>query len=382
MMEIKNEKLRLIDLDPGWLNRLCIQLVEKLNGLFQRYIYFEDRSYYPVSSIYILLTHLYPIFDEVPYLSISGLLGSGKSRLGEIFEGTSFNPTNSSDCTPASLYRMIDKGEMTLVIDEAEDLSHLKRDVLLNILRSGYRRNGKVVRCDNGEPREFPTFCPKIIINQGGLIDPALESRTIPILMIKSQNHLEAFRFARVEAEFKEIKDLIALFVQGYERIISETYLSFQGVEGLENRDLEVWTPIIIIAEILDSAIPESSIRSQMVQLARRIIAQRRRRQLIENKDAQILEATRTFIGQTKPVTKDGKDYYVGEQLCKFIRDQWDIPGLKTEQVSRALNCHNIIKDIQRFHLKIRENGSSKTIQKSCYQLDRERLNELTRDYF
>lgn len=381
-MAIENEKFKLIGLDPGWSNRLCIQLFEKLDGLFQRYIYFEDRSYYPLSSIYVLMTHLYPIFDEIPYISITGLLNSGKSRLGEIFEGTSFNPTNSSDCTPASLYRMIDKGEMTLVIDEAEDLSHLKRDVLLNILRSGYRRNGKALRCDNGEPRKFPTFCPKIIINQGGLIDPALESRTIPILMIRSQNHLETFRFAKVEAEFKEIKDLIALFVQGYKRIISERYLSFQGIEGIENRDLEVWTPIIIIAEILDSAIPESSIRSQMVQLAKRIIAQRRRRQLIENRDAQILEATRTFIGQTSPILQYGRDFYVGEQLCNSIRDQWDIPGLKTEQVSRVLNSHNIIRDIQRIRLNIRENGSSKMIQKSCYQLDRERLTELTRDYF
>lgn len=381
-MAIENEEFKLIGLDPGWSNRLCIQLFEKLDGLFQRYIYFEDRSYYPLSSIYVLMTHLYPIFDEIPYISITGLLNSGKSRLGEIFEGTSFNPTNSSDCTPASLYRMIDKGEMTLVIDEAEDLSHLKRDVLLNILRSGYRRNGKALRCDNGEPRKFPTFCPKIIINQGGLIDPALESRTIPILMIRSQNHLETFRFAKVEAEFKEIKDLIALFVQGYERIISERYLSFQGIEGIENRDLEVWTPIIIIAEILDSAIPESSIRSQMVQLAKRIIAQRRRRQLIENRDAQILEATRTFIEQTTPVPKDGKNYYVGEQLCKFIRDQWDIPGLRIEHVSRALNSHYIIRDIQRLRLNINERGSITQIQKSCYQLDRERLTELTRDYF
>jgi hypothetical protein len=381
-MAIENEEFKLIGLDPGWSNRLCIQLFEKLDGLFQRYIYFEDRSYYPLSSIYVLMTHLYPIFDEIPYISITGLLNSGKSRLGEIFEGTSFNPTNSSDCTPASLYRMIDKGEMTLVIDEAEDLSHLKRDVLLNILRSGYRRNGKVVRCANGEPREFPTFCPKIIINQGGLIDPALESRTIPILMIKSQNHLEAFRFARVEAEFKEIKDLIALFVQGYRDIIFQRYISYQGVDGITNRDLEVWTPIIIIAEILGSAIPESSIRSQMLELARRIILQRRRRQLIENRDAQILEAVRAFVEEATPILKDGKDFYVGETLCKFIKDQRDIPGLKTEQVSRVLNSHNIIRDIQRFRLNIRENGSSKMIQKSCYQLDRERLTELTRDYF
>jgi hypothetical protein len=382
MMEMENEKFKLIELDPKSSNGLCGKLFEKLSGLLRRYIYFEDPSYYPVSSIYVLLTHLYPIFDEIPYLSISGLLNSGKSRLGDIFEGTSLNPTNSSDYTPASLYRIVDQGPITLVIDEAEELSYLKRDILLSILRSGYRRNGRIVRCQNGEPRVFPTFCPKIIINQGGLMDPALESRTIPIPMIRSQNHLEPFRFATVGAEFKEVKDLIKLFVQGYGRIIFQRYLSYQGVDGITNRDLEVWTPIIIIAEILDSAIPDSSIRSQMLELARRIILQRRRRQLIENRNAQILEATRAFVEATPSIPKDGKDYYVGEQLCKSIKEKWDIPGLKIEQVSRILSNHNILRDIQRIRLDINDRGSISKTQKTCYELDRGRLTELTKDYF
>ena len=376
------ENERLIGLHPNWLNGLSTKLFDRLNGLLQWYIYFEDPSYYFVSSIYVLLTHLYIIFDEIPYLSISGLMGSGKSRLGDIFEGTSLNATISSDYTPATLYRIVDQGPITLVIDEAEELASPKRDVLLSILRSGYRRNGKVFRCDNGKPREFLTFCPKIIINQGGLSDPALESRTIPIPMIKSQNHLEKFRFARVEGEFKEIKDLIKLFVQGYEDIVFKRYLSFQGIDGLTNRDEELWTPILVIAEILDSAIPESSIKNKMLELAKRIIAERRKRQLIGNIDMQILEATRVFVKETRPIPKDGKDFYVGEQLRKSIKDKWEISVLKTEQVSRTLGNHNIIRDVQRLRLSETNGGSITKTQKTCYEFNKERLTELTKDYF
>jgi hypothetical protein len=170
--------------------------------------------------------------------------------------------------------------------------------------------------------------------------------------------------------------------VQGYGDIIFRRYISFQGVDSLTNRELEVWTPIIIIAEILDSAIPDSSIRSQMLELARRIILQRRRRQLIENRDAQILEATRAFVEATSPIPKDGKDFYVGEQLSKSIKDRWGIPNLKIEQVSRTLSNHNILRDIQRIRLDINDRGSISKTQKTCYELDKGRLTELTRDYF
>jgi hypothetical protein len=358
---------------------MIIELLRKLNGIFTRYVYFEDCSYYPVSSIYVLLTYFYDIFDEIPYLSVSGLLGSGKSRLGDIFQGTCFNPTFSSDYTPASLYRIIDKGGLTLIIDEAEALSYLKRDILPNILRSGYRRNGKVIRCDHCEPREFSTFSPKIIINEGGLVNKALESRTIPIPMIRSRNHLERFRSIRAEVEFREIKHLIGHFTESFRSIISDRYSSFQGVEGLTNRDEEVWTPIIIIAEMLDSMLAQSAIRNQIVGLARRIVEQRRRRQLTDNRDAQILEATSAFVSETEPLHQNGDDLYVGDQLTRFIKDRWNISDLKLEQVSRTLNRYGIINNTFRPRLRIRGDDP---IQKSCYSLDRERLSRLTEEYF
>ena len=226
------------------------QLTEKLTSLFQRFVYFEDNDFYTFSVIYVLLTHLYDIFDEIPYIQVSGLKASGKTRLGDVFEGLCFNPFNSSEISEASLYRAISQnsqvcGGVTMIIDEADDLSgSIRRDILLRILRSGYRRNGNVTRCGlNGTVEQFSTFCPKIIINEKGIGDPALESRTIPILMVKARAYLEKFRFSKAENEFKEVKDLIGSFSEEYRGIISDRYTSFQGVDGLSDRDEEAMDP-------------------------------------------------------------------------------------------------------------------------------------------
>jgi hypothetical protein len=369
--------------------KICIEtnhVFGKLTSLFQRYIYFEDNDFYTFSAIYVLLTHHYDIFDEIPYIQVSGLKASGKTRLGDIFEGLCFNPFNSSEISEASLYRAIsqESGGVTMIIDEADDLSGSKRrDILHRILRSGYRRNGNVTRCGiNRTVEQFLTFCPKIIINEMGIGDPALESRTISILMVKSRNHLEKFRFSKAENEFKEVKDLIASFSEECRDTISDRYASFQRVDGLSDRDEELWTPILIIAEVLDKAYPRPFIKDKMLALAKRIIDQRKRTQLIENREAQILEGAQACIEQISPLKIDGLCFYIGEDLSDFIKDRWNIPNLGSGSVSRVLNRFNIIREIRRPRLRRNIEGSEIEIQRSCYLLDEEKLSKLTQEYF
>ena len=361
-------------------------LFEKLTNFFQRFIYFEDTDLYTLSVIYVLLTHLYNIFDEIPYIQVSGLKASGKTRLGDVFEGLCFNPFNSSEMSEASLYREINQesGGVTMIIDEADDLSgSTRRDVLLRVLRSGYRWNGNVTRCGpKGKVEQFLTFCPKIIINEKGIGDPALESRTLPILMIKTRNHIEKFRFSKAENEFKEIKDLIISFSEEYRGIISDRYASFQGVDGLTDRDEELWTPILIIAEVLDTAFPRPFIKEKMLALAKRIIDQRKRTQLIGNRDAQIIESTQAYIEQTSPLKIKGLCFYVGENLCDSIKDRWGIPNLEPGTVSRVLNRFNLIREVRRPRLKENIKGFETEVQRTCYLLDEERLSKLTQEYF
>jgi hypothetical protein len=366
------------------IKKLVPQLLKRTLSLFRKYIYFEDQLYYSLSPLYVLLTYVYEVFDQIPYLLISGARNSGKSRLADLFQGLCFHPINISQVTTAYLYRVIAEreGEATLIIDEADDLSHPRRyDLLSRILRSGYRRNGKVGCCVAAfEPVEFRTFCPKIIINQNGLGEPALESRTIPIHMSRSPRLLEKFRYSKARIEFKEVKDLIHSCLEPFKDLVSEQYDSFDAVVGLSNRDEEVWAPILIIAGVLDTFLGRPLVSDKILTLARRTMAVRRRNQLIGNRDAQILESTRAFVEQYRPLGDDG--LYVGAEIRDFTKERWDLITLNTETVSRILKRHNVLKGTKRPRLLNSQTGSTTTVQKVCYMLDRERLSNLTSEYF
>lgn len=158
------------------------QLIKKVTEPFDRFIYFEESLSHAFSAIYVLFTYFYDTFDKIPYLQIHGLKGSGKSFLGSLFNELCFKPFKTGNISTAAIYRKIGKEHngLTLIIDEKDDLSHSRNEALLGILRSGYERGGSVTRCGpKGTTVEFPTFCPKIIINEKGIQDSALESRTI-----------------------------------------------------------------------------------------------------------------------------------------------------------------------------------------------------------
>ena len=218
----------------------------------------------------------------------------------------------------------------------------------------GYERGGSVTRCGpKGTTVEFSTFCPKIIINEKGIQDSALESRTIPIHMVESDIAIEKFRKLKFEEESKEIKDLIQSFVKEHRQLVLTRYHSFKSVGGIKGRDEEVWTPILVIAGILetpdvpfspDDAVNLAFIQDDMVKLAKKIIAKRKKLQLIGSIDAQILEATWSYI---EADTASGpNDSYLGEKLLDHIKDCWSIPGLRLEAVSRALKRHDVLTSV------------------------------------
>jgi hypothetical protein len=196
--------------------------------------------------------------------------------------------------------------------------------------------------------------------------------------MIRSPNILERFRFSTVGTEFKAARELIDSFCDGHRDTISDQYTSFEGIHGISGRDEEIWAPIIVIADVLAAILNTPSLKAEIVALGRKIILERKRKQLIENKDDQILESTWAFVVQKEFLDSEG--FCVGEELCRFIRDRWSLPGLKLEAVSRVLSNHNIIKNVRRLRILDRKLGAF--VLKSCYQLNRERLLKLTSQYF
>jgi energy-coupling factor transporter ATP-binding protein EcfA2 len=359
------------------------QLIEKLDSFLRKYIFFSDPVYYSLCVLYILFTYVYKDFDELPYFLVSGPKGSGKSTLGAILKGLCHKGKKVSDLTPAILYRYIDERKqkgLSIIIDESEDLSQAKgSNLFLRVLRSGYKSDGSIGRFDKFKTTFFSTYCPKVIINTAGILDPALESRTIPIPMVRSQAKLEKFRSKKSEKEFESIRGLIQQFLNAYGRGILDHYNTFPGIEGLGGREEEIWCPILVIADILDGTSTKPSLSQNILELAKKVVDQRKRRLLVENRDAQVLESVWQYVTTKKPLNKEG--LYVGDKLAKFTETRWDIPSLKTEAVSRILHRYGIIQEIKRPRLNAQGQISTKGTQKSCYLLNKEILEKLAREY-
>ncbi|MBM3282767.1 DUF3631 domain-containing protein [Candidatus Gottesmanbacteria bacterium] len=371
--------------DPE-ISRQTKEMVRLVTGLFRKYVDFDEKSFYLISFLYILLTYFADIFYAIPYLQIFGREGSGKSRVGDLFSKLCTNPFASGDISDAALFRVIaQKSGQTLIVDEADDLSAAtRRGILLRVLKTGYRQNGCVVRCGpGGTVKRFPTFGPKIILNERGITDRALASRCIILHIGRSTRRLEQLKPSSDETEFKQAKERIRRFADDFRDLVDSHYASFEGVDKIRGRDEEVWAPMIIIADLLASLLHSPLIKEELIRFAQNAILQREKTQLIGNTQAQIIQSTMAYVKEpTTPALKiDGLRFYVGEDLCRSVREGWSIPHMSVEAFSRVLNQLNIIKDVRRPRLKMRQGDSEVEVQRSCYALDEERLAKLVSQY-
>jgi hypothetical protein len=115
--------------------------------------------------------------------------------------------------------------------------------------------------------------------------------------------------------------------------------------------------------------------KTEMVTLAKKVILERKRMQLIGNREAQILEGVGAYIDEVEPLKIDGLSLYVGQDLARFVRDRCDLTGLRAETVSRVLKRNKLIVESRRPRLSGKR-------QMSCYVLDIEKLVKITAEYF
>jgi len=352
------------------------ELVTTLNNLFERRIYFSDSLFHIFFTVYVIYSHVYDVFNRTPYPGIFGPPDSGKTCLGDLLEGLCFKGTQTSDITSAALYRFVDQEKGTIIIDEGLH-NESRFDTLNRILRSGYRRKGRVICCEpGGSIAFFSTFCPKAIIDKTEPSDAALSSRIISVRMTQSPHFIPNLPDSEAQIEFENAKDLITKFWKENRQALSEDCKSPQRFDELLNRDAELWTPLLIVSAFLDSQLSRSFFLENMLSLARKSIHSKRRDDLENNLDLQILEATRAFTEdpRTEAILRD---LYVASQIRDFIENRWDLRGLSTKKVVQTLKLYHLCGERKRPHVLL-----SGINQPVCYSIDTQRLSEITQKYF
>jgi hypothetical protein len=220
-------------------------------------------------TLWIVHTHLMDCWETTPRLAfMSQEKASGKTRALEVTQLFVPGALMAFNASPAAMVRLIHKGGRTLLLDEIDGVFGSAKAQegnldLRSVLNSGYRKGAVVPRCKpkTHEVEELNAFAP---VGLAGLRDlpDTLASRSILIRMKRRapDEKVESFRIRYAESEAKPIRDALVEWCEEKEGdlLIAEPSLP----EGIEDRDADVWEPLIAIADVAGGDWPETARRA------------------------------------------------------------------------------------------------------------------------
>ncbi len=156
-------------------------LLNDLSDALRRHVVMHDYEA-DAAALWVVHTYMLVCFDISPRLAItSPEKQCGKTTLLDVLGCLAWRPMTTGSITAASIFRVVEKVQPTLLIDEA-DTFLAGNEELRGILNTGHRRGGSVIRTigDDHEPRRFSTYSACVVALIGELPD-TLADRSISI---------------------------------------------------------------------------------------------------------------------------------------------------------------------------------------------------------
>jgi len=332
---------------------------KKIEKILRKFMDMKE-EYYSVISLWIIGTYLHKQFNSYPYLFFNAMKGSGKTRILNIVANLSKDGKLNLSVTKAGVFRS--KG--TYCLDEFEGIGRKGNEDLKELINGAYKKGGTITRYDDvkktPEGEEFNIYRPVAMANIWGM-ENVLADRCISLILEKSSKKkitrlIENFDN---DMEFEEIKgglmrltenisdelnyfggvidewnviarldvlDVSTLKTSKYQDLLRKIH----GI-NIEGRDLELFFPLFIIADICGKKVFED-----VIKFSKKIIDQRRAQDREDNIDVQIYDfvsqyPTKEFVFVSE-FTREFKEF-VG------ITDEW----LNSRFLGRGLRRLNLV---------------------------------------
>lgn len=231
-------------------------LVNELVTTIKKYVYLPDGAA-EVTAIWVLHTYVSDGYVFTPRLFIhSPEPRCGKTTLLDILEYLSYKPLQVSSITGSSMARMItiQKGQITLLADEADRYLNNDNDTLCKVLNSGFQR-GKKIMCTeasgrNMKPQFFNCFAPCAIAGIGN-IPTTVQDRSITITMKRktSNDYIEKLRYRQVHQHMEELRQMCKRFIMDHEEEIVNCIPNMPS--SLNDRTADVSEILFAIADTI-----------------------------------------------------------------------------------------------------------------------------------
>jgi hypothetical protein len=233
-------------------------LLDDLDAFVRRFVILDEAQ---AAAVALWVAHAWAVdaANATPYLHVtSAEPESGKTRLLEVAHELVPKPLSTMNISDAALFRAIASKRPCLFLDEVDAVfnKHTQKtgakDELRSLLNAGYRRGQVVYRMGGGNHttlESFEVFCPKALAGLGGL-PGTLVSRCVRVELKRRRRDepVEDFIPTDFLAETAALKTRLEELASG--AVESLRGMSFIRVEGLRDRQNEVWRPLLAIAEL------------------------------------------------------------------------------------------------------------------------------------
>lgn len=236
-------------------------LLTTLKNIQEFFMDVSDKRVFTITSLYIICTYCFELFNAIGYLFFCSDSGSGKTKYADIIRFLSFSSINATNPSEAVLFRILQQTRGTLLIDDYENIDDKRKGAIDQILKVGYKRGGQTIRAekigDSYVPKFFDVYSPKIITNTIGL-DSITYSRCIPIHLLKTTTNKGMLDPSEFDDIWGKVRDQCYEFVMFNWKEIRDAYFSLR-VEELNNRDLELVKPLLALAKFFGDDIFEET---------------------------------------------------------------------------------------------------------------------------
>lgn len=173
----------------------------------------------------------------------------GKTTTLNLFQALVNKPLAAGNISPAVVYRAIEQWHPTLLIDEADTFLKNNEEVA-GVINSGHTKpSAFVLRCegDDNTPKQFSTWCPKLIAGIGSQRD-TLEDRSIIFPLRRKLPHEKVKRLRLDLESFDSIKRRCVRW--GTDNFTKCQHSEPDPVVGLDDRAQDNWLPLLAIADL------------------------------------------------------------------------------------------------------------------------------------
>lgn len=151
------------------------------------------------------------------------------------------------------------------------------------------------------------------------------------------------------------MRDDLYVFALTFAKDIAELYYQegpdgIEGMRHLNNRELDIWEPIFLLANIIDAQRQNTELTDAMESLSRKSLEEKQSDSVSQNETYKILTVLKVMLDEIKPISDDGNiQVFEAERVLEYFKANEDFDWIqKTNVLTRRLKKVKVASDQRR----------------------------------